>query len=380
MASRILSKDDVARLLTDHSAEARQETAIKLASQYNDEALSDAERTLAEDIFRVMVRDAEVKVREALSEQLMRSHSVPHDVAVALAKDVDTVSLPMLQFSAVLTDKDLIEIIHTHDPAENADKFMAVAQRATVNPKVAAALVKTGSADVALTLAQNRGANLPPVALHNILDKFGDDERFHEPLSHRSHLPTTVAEKLVHKVSEALRDHILQSHDLPANLAADLVMQSRERATLALSGKDGSTEEDLERLVRQMAENRRLTSSIIVRAVVMGDIKFFEYALAVKSQISIFNARALIHDPGHFGLSSILRRVGVPPGLYPAVRAALDVAGETEYDGGMYDRERFKRKMLERVLTQTGEGSVDFDGDDLEYFLEKMESSVNQKS
>jgi len=369
MTNSILTKEDVNRLLNDHSADARQETAAKLALQYTAQELSDAERELAEDIFRVMVRDVEVKVREALSNQLMRSHAVPHDVAIALAHDVDTVSLPMLQFSAVLSDKDLLEIVQTSD----TDKHMAVAKRATVNPRVASALVKTGSKDVALTLTQNRGANLPPVALHEIIDRYGDDEVFHEPMVARRHLPMAVAEKLVHKVSEALRDRIVESHELPPNLAADLVMQSLERATLAVSAGNASNEEQVERLVEQMDSNHRLTPSIIVRAVMMGDIKFFEYSLAVKSRISVINARTLIYDPGHYGLSGILRRAGVAPGLVPAVQVALDVAREIEYDGGPKDRERFKRRMLERMLTQTPRSGVDLEHEDLEYFLEKME-------
>lgn len=368
MSDSTLSKEDVARLLTDHSAEARQETAVKLASQYNAASLTDAERALAEDIFRVMVRDAEVKVRQALSEQLRTSHAVPHDVALTLANDVDNVALPMLQFSAVLTDKDLLEIIQTQD----SSKQIAVAQRSSVNPKVAAALVKSGSVEVSLTLAKNRGANLPPTALHQIIDKYGDDERFHEPLVARPHLPATVAEKLVYKVSEALRDRIVETQELPPNLAADLVMQSLERATLAVSATNTSNEEEVERLVQQMENHHRLTPSIITRAVMMGDLKFFEYALAVKARIPVINARTLIYDPGHFGLSGILRRVGVSQKWYPAVQAALDVARETEYDGGLDDRERFKRKMLERILTQTDLRGLEFDNDELEYLLEKM--------
>ncbi len=54
---------------------------------------------MAEQIFRIMVKDAEVRVREALAINLKENPNVPHDVAVTLAKDVDQVALPVLRFS-----------------------------------------------------------------------------------------------------------------------------------------------------------------------------------------------------------------------------------------------------------------------------------------
>lgn len=54
------------------------------------------------------------------------------------------------------------------------------------------------------------------------------------------------------------------------------------------------------------------------------------------------------------------------------MRAAMDVARETEYDGGENDRERYSRRMIERILTQYGDLGIEFDSDDLEYLLTKM--------
>ena len=45
----------------------------------------------------------------------------------------------------------------------------------------------------------------------------------------------------------------------------------------------------------------------------------------------------------------------------------MDVARETEND-----RERYSRRMIERILTQYGNLGVEFDSDDLEYLLTNM--------
>lgn len=366
MAEVKLTADDVRRLLDNPSGEVRADTAGKLARQFEEAGLSESERKLAEDIFRLMVRDAEVRVREALATNLKENPLVPHDVAVALARDVDAVALPMLEFSQVLSPADLIGIVRSHDPA----KQQAVARRREVQAEVADALVEEGDADVAATLAANSGAVLSDESLLKMVDRFGDDARVQVPLVHRAHLPVTVSERLVHRVSEHLKDYILRHHELPGDMAADLVLQSRERATITLSSE--STEDEVEALVRQMADNGRLTPSIILRAICMGDLKFFEYALAVKAGLTVLNARQLIHDAGPLGLKGLYDKAALPHGFYPAMRAAVDVVHETDFDGRDNDRERYSRRVLERVLTQYGDLGVEFERGDLEYLLAKM--------
>ena len=149
-----LNEEDVARLLANPDADARTEIAGKIALQHP--ALSAEQRKLAEDIFRLMVRDAEVRVRQALSRQLKENQFVPHDVAMSLAKDVEDVSLPMLEFSEVLSDADLIEIVRSQE----AIKAQAVARRAHVSTAVSDALVDTHNEDVVATLVANSGAKI----------------------------------------------------------------------------------------------------------------------------------------------------------------------------------------------------------------------------
>ncbi len=60
-----LTSADVAKLLQDPSGESRAVAASKVAATFGDHSLTDKERELAEGIFRHMVNDAEVRVRQA---------------------------------------------------------------------------------------------------------------------------------------------------------------------------------------------------------------------------------------------------------------------------------------------------------------------------
>ncbi len=357
-----LNEEDVKRLLSNPTGDTRTEIAEKIASQH--QGLSVGERKLAEDIFRLMVRDAEVRVREALSRQLKENPTVPHDVALALARDVDDVSLPMLHFSDVLTDEDLIEIVQSQSP----EKQVAVAGRHSVSASVADALVETGNEVAVATLVSNEGAELTETTLIHVADKYGENEAVGKSLVERKALPISVAERLMTKVSENLRKHLLARPDMTPEAAAAMMIQARELAVLGLS----NSESDVAALVEHLYRVGRLTPSIMLRAVCMGDLTFFEVALAKLARIKVENCRTLIHDAGKRGFEALFEKAGMPKAFYAAMRAAIDVSYEMEYDGRPNDRERFSRRMIERVLTQYGDLGVDFENDDLEYLLAKM--------
>ncbi len=366
MTRQKLTGEDVAKLLTDQSAETRVETAAKIAADFGDDVLTDAERKLAEDILRLMVRDAEVRVREALAHNLKESPRLPHDMAKTLALDVDSVALPVLQFSEVLNDADLIEIVR----GQGAVKQIAIAKRPNVSERVSDALVETRDEEVVANLVSNIGAEISETSLQRVVDDFGDRENIQDAMVQRPKLPITVSERLVTMVSESMKEELARRHELPADMATDLILQSRERATISLSTE--SDGDELERLIRQLHENGRLTPSIVLRAVCMGDLDFFEAAMVRLTGVPLLNVRLLIHDSGPLGLKGVWRQSGLPEAHFMAVRAAIDVARETDYDGGVNDRERYSRRMIERILTQYGDLGVEFDSDDLEYLLTKM--------
>ena len=361
-----LTRGDIEALLSNPSGETRSLTAAKIASDFSKNVLSAAERQLAEDIFRIMVKDAEVRVREALSDNLKSNPDIPHDVALAMAYDVDTVSLPVLQFSEVLSDEDLIEIIAN----QSEPKQTAIAKRQDVSVAVTTALIDTENDKVVTTLVGNDTAEISEQSFQKVVDTLGDNESIQQALVNRPKLPVTIAERLMTVVADNMKEELVKRHDLSEDMITDILMQSRERATIALSSE--SSQEELSKLVHQLKDQGRLTSSIVIRALCMGDVNFFETALAELAGVPQENSRQLIHDSGDLGLKAIYLKAGLPLNHLPAVRGVLSVISETQYDGGENDLERFSRRMIERVLTQYDDLGVELDADDLEYLLNKM--------
>jgi len=357
-----LSQADVDRLLLDTSAQTRAAVATKLGREIDSPMLTDAELHSVQDIIRIMANDAELAVRAALSKSLREAKRLPHDVALKLAHDVDVIAVPILAHSRLLTDDDLIAVVHSGSVL----KQVAVAGRPEVSEPVSEALVSEGDENTVAVLMWNQGARISEQSLSRAIDRFPDSDSVQESIVRRETLPIAVTERLVVMVSEKLREHLVTHHNLSPELATDIVLQSRERATLDLSNGIGG--EHLAALVAQMHRSGRLTPTLVLRALCIGDMAFFEAALAAMAGVPVENARILIHDGGGKGFAAIYEKARLSPALFPAFRAATDVIDSTQFDGQPRDVERFRARVITRMLTQFEE----FNPADLDYLVNKL--------
>jgi len=342
----VLTQSDVAKLLAEPSPLVRAELATKLGAEIENPTLNPTEIALAQDIVRIMVKDVEASVRQALAQNLRHATRLPHDVALKLANDIESVALPILESSQVLTDADLISIIQSGGSA----KQEVVASRAGISESVSEVLVTKGSEKAVAKLLDNATAQINETSLTKAVDRFATNDAIKEKIVKRPALPPALTERLVTMVADNMRDYLVAHHQLSPTAAADVILQSRERTIMGLTGK--SSTEELEKLITQMHANGRLTPSLIIRALCMGDIAFFEMSIAVRANVPVVNARVLIHDAGQLGLKSLYERAGMPANLLSAVRTAIDVVHETEMPDDDKGRERYRARVIERILTK----------------------------
>jgi uncharacterized protein (DUF2336 family) len=211
--------------------------------------------------------------------------------------------------------------------------------------------------------------------LEHTLDRFAGVSSITAAMVRRDSLPVSVTEKLVSLVTGELFDQLVNNHELPPQLAIDLAIGSRERATIDIIEQAGR-QSDVGNFVKQLSLNGRLTPSLLMRALCLGQMEFIEHALAELAGISHQRMWLLVHDGGPLGLKAAFDRAGLPPRLFPSFRAAIDVYHNMEREGVSIDRGHFRVRMIERTLTL-------FQGipkDDLDYLLEKLDVVSAQKA
>ncbi|PCJ71666.1 MAG: hypothetical protein COA62_03565 [Rhodobiaceae bacterium] len=357
-----LSTFDVANLEGDASPEARAAIGAKVAARFGNVLITSREREIAREILAYLVQDAAELVRASLARSLCQLPGAPKDIIISLASDIDEVAQPVLEASPVLEDEDLLAIVRKG----SASKQTAIAGRSTVSAVVSDALVASENRSVVARLVRNDGAIFRDETLIKVADRYGDDDLVAESLVRREDLPVTVIERLVSAVSDELRNYLVERHKMTPEVASQLMRESRERATVDLV--DGVEGDDIPKLIRQLSKSGRLTPSLILRAVCMGEMRFFEAAMAELADIPEAKCRSLIHDEGSLGLKALFVRSRLPQVLLPAFRAAVGIYKEMEYTGADNDRQHFRLLMLERLLTSYDE----LEGDDLDFLLARM--------
>jgi uncharacterized protein (DUF2336 family) len=216
---------------------------------------------------------------------------------------------------------------------------------------VSDALITHAEEPAVTILLNNHTADIAEHSLDRAIARFAGSEPLKHAMVSRPSLPIGISEQLVALVSNELQQRLVRLHSLPPALASDIVHRSREHAIIRLSM--GATEAELAAMVAQMHRGGRLTPTLILRAVCTGDIAFFEAAMAIKADVPVVNAQILIHDPSRRGLAALYRKAAMPANLFDAISTAVDVVDETEFDGDPRDLERFRARIISRVLTVT---------------------------
>jgi uncharacterized protein (DUF2336 family) len=359
-----LTDADISSLMRGATPDERAVAAHKLCRKIDEAELTAEDRELAREILRVMAADAAELVRRAMAVTLKASPLLPRDVALKLARDVETVAAPVLTFSPVFTDEDLVEVIRYAGPIRQ----IAIAKRAALSETVTSAIVEHGCEAAVTTACANDNASFSESSLQKAISRYASSQTMLAAVAYRRALPLSVAERLVNMVSDQVRDHLVNHHALSAETAVQIALGARERATIDLVDQAGRTA-DVERFVSHLHTQGRLNASLLLRALAHGHMTFFEWGLAELAKVPHHRTWLMIHDAGPLGLRAIYERAGLPVRLFAAIRAGVDTFHTMEFDGGPRDQQRFQERMLERFLTQV----TPTPREDLDYLLEKMD-------
>ena len=362
-----LTDADINSLVRGATPDERAVAAHKICRRIDETPLTQEDRDVAREILRVMAADAAELVRRALAVTLKSSDALPRDIAIQLAKDVESVATPLLSFSPVFTDEDLVEIVRFSGPVRQ----IAIASRASLSEQVTSALVEHGSETAVRTACANDNAAFAETSLQKAISRFANSQNLLAAVAYRRVLPLSVAERLVNMVGDMVRDHLVNNHALTPEVAVQIAVGARERATIDLVDQAGRTA-DVERFVTHLSAQERLTASLLLRALAHGHMTFFEWGVAELAKVPHHRTWLMIHDAGPLGLRAIYERAGLPIRLFPAFRAGVDTFHSVEFDGGPRDQQRFQERMLERFLTQPTPAPKE----DLDYLIEKMDRTA----
>ena len=332
-------------LAKDADKEVRGDLAEKIALLAPGLTADDQDKMcqMAYEALDALARDQVTRVRQILSEALKDIANAPPEVIRRLASDVEqVVSGPVLQYSPVLTEDDLLEIIDNHPSSGN---LSAIARRDEVPATLSDAIVATYDEEAVALLLKNSSAQIREEMLDRIIGRALDIDPWHEPLVHRPILPGRAAAKLARFVAHNLLEVLRLREDLEPEVLNEVrkVVDKRlkEEAPEKVKEEISSAAEAMEHVIQLQAEGS-LSEAAVSDMLKTGDREMTIAALAVLSGMKVDYVRTVISNRSAKGMVSISWKAGLSAGIAEILQKNLTLIPPTEIiraDDGRYPLE-----------------------------------------
>ncbi len=271
---------------------------------------TDKIRQAAYEALETLARDQVTRVRQVVAETLKDIADAPPEVIRQLAWDAEiVVSGPVLQFSPVLTDADLLDLIKAQ-PATGG--LSAISQRDGVSENVADAIVDTYDEDAVVFLLRNESAQIREETLDRVIEQAPDFDSWHEPLVKRPKLSTAAAQRLARFVADGLLATLTAREDLGSEAMAAVREAVNKRLDLeegeAAASNSGAGEEDAGLVLEQVLKLKNagdLDDGRVVQAVDKGDRVFVLTSIAVMSDTPVKTVEKVIGNQSAKGILAL---------------------------------------------------------------------------
>ena len=286
----------VNRLLADDAAEeVRAELAAKIARLMPGLKARESEEAVALTLatLEILARDTAVRVRAILADEIKHLDCIPRDVALRLAHDVDDlVAAPVLEYSPLLSDADLMEIIAG---GQVQQVLTAVARRRPLGEEVSDALVQSLDVSAIAALLVNPDAKMRKETLDRIVEEAEVIESWHQPLVLRADLSARAIRRIGGFVGAALLEQLVARGDLSDATRAHL--NRRLRARLEQSDVEGSADSAAD-IVAAARAGGTLDDGFVENAAAAGSRETVTLALAALAQVPEAKVRKILSQRG----------------------------------------------------------------------------------
>jgi uncharacterized protein (DUF2336 family) len=257
-----------------------------------------------EEMLRALATDAAACVRTAIAQALTGVVDAPHDVIITLAHDpVLAVSEPIVRFSPLLTDADLLGLLATPPHGNTA---VAVAGRVGLSAAVADAIAEHADSAAVAALLSNPSATIQEATLDSLIGQASEHPDWHEPLVGRPLLPERSIRALAMIVAGNVLEALMNRADIPEDLAADV----RELVAQNLSPPPRQTEAEILADVRRLREDGHLTEAALLDAAAGGDVVRTFAMLVTASEVPPQHVQRAVSLRSGKALVSLVHRAG----------------------------------------------------------------------
>jgi hypothetical protein len=261
----------------------------------------------------------ESEARAHVARLLAPLERAPGTVVVKLANDDIEVARPLLEFSNVLSDDDLIDIVSHQSEAHR----LAIAGREAVPDRVGEAIAEHGGASSVTRLVRNAKAELGPATLGRLVQRAGNDPQIAADLRGRSDIDwSSLRGEIDSAAGEVLQSLGDASHGLDPVTAGKVhaVVYNRIRNRAGFSSQQWKVAYNQ---VKALSDRKQLDERALLRFARFGYGHHAAAALTAMLRIAPEVLVKWLAMQDYVAITVAVKTLGVAPELFEAMIGCL---------------------------------------------------------
>ena len=261
----------------------------------------------------------EVEARAHVAKLLSPLERAPGMVVVKLANDVIEVARPLLEFSNVLSDDDLIDIIGK----QSEEHRIAVAGRQTVPERVGEAIVEHGGAKSVSRLARNANAEFSTETLNRLVARAASDPQLDADLRGRADLDWKSLRGEIDNASGKILETLgVETRRIDPVTAGKVnaVVYNRMRNRAGFSSQEWKVAYNQ---VKALSDRKQLDERAMMRFARFGYGHHTAAALAVQLHVAPEVLVKWLAMQDYVAITVAVKALGIGPDLFEAMVACL---------------------------------------------------------
>lgn len=261
----------------------------------------------------------ESEARVHVAKLLAPLERAPGNVVVKLANDEIEVAQPLLEFSNVLSDDDLIEIIAN----QSEEHRIAIAGRTQVPERVGEAIVEHGETASVIKLVRNTNAEIGQQALERLAERAASDAAIAADLRGREDLDWKSLGGKIEAVGDQVRETMsrIDPRVDPVTVGkVQAVVYNRMRNRAGFSSQEWKVAYNQ---VKALSDRKQLDERALIRFARFGYGHHTAAALTMLLRVGpeVFVKWLAMQD--YVAITVALRALGIQPDLFEAMIASM---------------------------------------------------------
>jgi uncharacterized protein (DUF2336 family) len=338
--------------LMSGGADARKELARQLSKFLIEDREPSPKRDVAIADLVKLATDPVFEVRQSVAEFLCSAAPLESDLMFTIIADEDEIALPFLASSPAIGLPEMLAVLKAGDMLRR----MQIAARHDLFEDCADYIIGHCDWQVCAALLDNPVFEPRETDYRTIYGRFPCEPQIVDRLLSRHDIPLDIRILQAKQASSRIENY-LQTASVNESDLTELVANAEELATLEVLAR--ASESELDEAIPFLLNKHMLTSSLIVRAAVVGEMRIVERALAVLSGLLLKRVQGLLYQRGLFGARAIFKRCGLAASCARVIQAAAEVERNIRENGHEVSSNGFGVRVVETILTRFDSLSLD---------------------